>query len=53
MLPPHYREILQLRYLEERPLGEIARQLGRTKGATAMLMARAIEKLRELLNPST
>ncbi|MBI3468858.1 MAG: sigma-70 family RNA polymerase sigma factor [Planctomycetes bacterium] len=49
-LPEHYREVLQLRYLEERPLNEIARQLGRTKGATAMLMARAIEKLRELLS---
>ena len=49
-LPEHYREILQLRYLEERPLGEIARQLSRTKGSTAMIMARAIEKLRELLN---
>ena len=51
-LPEHYREVLQLRFLEERPLNEIARQLGRTKGATAMLMARAIEKLRELLSTS-
>jgi len=51
-LPEHYREVLQLRYLEERPLNEIAQQLGRTKGSTAMLMARAIEKLRELLNPA-
>jgi RNA polymerase sigma-70 factor (ECF subfamily) len=51
VLPEHYREILQLRYLEERPLGEIALRLGRSKGATAMLMARAIEKLRELINP--
>jgi RNA polymerase sigma-70 factor (ECF subfamily) len=48
-LPPHYREILQMRYLDERPLGEIARDLGRTKGAVAMLMARAIEKLRGML----
>jgi len=48
-LPEHYREVLQLRYLEERPLNEIAQQLGRTKGSTAMLMARAIQKLRELL----
>ena len=51
-LPEHYRQVLQLRYLEERPLNEIARELGRTKGATAMLMARAIEKLRELLSVS-
>ena len=51
-LPEHYREVLQLRYLEERPLNEIAQLLGRTKGSTAMLMARAIEKLRDLLNPS-
>jgi RNA polymerase sigma-70 factor (ECF subfamily) len=49
-LPEHYREILQLRYLDEQPLGEIAQKLGRTKGATAMLMARAIEKLREILS---
>ena len=51
-LPDHYREVLQLRYLEERPLNEIARQLGRTKGSTAMLLARAIEKLREIMNQS-
>ena len=50
-LPEHYREVLQLRYLEERPLGEIAELLGRTKGSTAMLMARAIEKMKELLSP--
>jgi RNA polymerase sigma-70 factor (ECF subfamily) len=50
-LPEHYREVLQLRYLDERPLGEIAELLGRTKGSTAMLMARAIEKLKELLSP--
>jgi RNA polymerase sigma-70 factor (ECF subfamily) len=50
-LPKHYREVLQLRYLEERPLNEIAQLLGRTKGSTAMLMARAIEKLKELLSP--
>jgi RNA polymerase sigma-70 factor (ECF subfamily) len=51
-LPEHYREVPQLRYLEERPLNEIAQMLGRTKGSTAMLMARAIEKLKELLVPS-
>jgi RNA polymerase sigma-70 factor (ECF subfamily) len=51
-LPEHYREVLQLRYLEERPLGEIAESLGRSKGATAMLLARAIEKLREALQTS-
>lgn len=50
-LPDHYREILQLRYLEERPLAEIAEQLGRTKGSTAMIMDRAIRKLREILVP--
>ncbi len=50
-LPDHYREVLQLRYLEERPLNEIAEQLGRTKGSTAMLVARAIEKLKQLLTP--
>ena len=49
LLPDHYREVLQLRYLEERPLSEIASQLERSKGATAMMMARAIEKLRETL----
>jgi RNA polymerase sigma-70 factor (ECF subfamily) len=51
-LPEHYREVLQLRYLEERPLNEIAQLLGRTKGSTAMLMARAIEKLKERLSPT-
>lgn len=48
-LPEHYRQILQMRYLDERPLGEIATELGRTKGSVAMLMARAIQKLKETL----
>ncbi len=48
-LPEHYQEVLRLYKLEERPLGEVAEHLGKTKGATCRLLARATEALRESL----
>lgn len=48
-LPKHYRKVLTLYKLEERPLAEVAEALGRTKGATARLIARALQQLRASL----
>lgn len=48
-LPEHYRRVLTLYKLEERALAEVAQDMGRTKGATCRLIARAINELREIL----
>lgn len=48
-LPDDYREVIILRHLERLPFPEIARRMGRTAGAMRMLWARALEKLRGLL----
>lgn len=44
-LPERYRKVLILYKLEERPLAEVAREMGCTKGATARLIARALKQL--------
>jgi len=48
-LPDRYRKVLTLYRLEERPLGQVAAELGCTKGATARLMDRALKQLRTRL----
>lgn len=48
-LPDHYRRVLVLYKLEERSLSEVAARMGRTKGATCRLMARALGELRQHL----
>lgn len=48
-LPENYRTVIELRYFEGLKLEEIARRLGKTKGAVAMLLSRAGEKLRTVL----
>jgi len=48
-LPPHYRTVLQLYRIEERPLAEVAERMNLTKGATCRLIARAVAMLRDRL----
>lgn len=48
-LPEHYQEIIQLRFIEEASLDRIATKLGRSKGAVAMLLTRAIDRLRKVM----
>lgn len=48
-LPEHYRKVITLYELEERPLGEVAEIMDRTKGATCRLLARAKTVLRKHL----
>ncbi|MEM7306844.1 MAG: sigma-70 family RNA polymerase sigma factor [Planctomycetota bacterium] len=45
-LPEAYRAVVQLYDLEQRPIEEVARRLGRSTGAAFMLRSRAIEALR-------
>jgi RNA polymerase sigma-70 factor, ECF subfamily len=46
-LPEAQRQVIELRYVEERSLLEIAAALGRTEGAVKQLQRRALEHLRE------
>jgi len=45
-LPYAQRRVIELRYLEERSLLEIADELGKTEGAVKQLQRRALEQLR-------
>ena len=46
-LPEAQRRVIELRYMEERSLLEIAGTLGKTEGAVKQLQRRALEHLRE------
>ncbi len=48
-LPEDHRRVVTLYRLEERSLSEVAELMGRTKGATCRLLARAVTKLRKLM----
>jgi RNA polymerase sigma-70 factor (ECF subfamily) len=47
-LPERYSQVLTLYKLEERSLAEVAERMGRSKGATCRLIARAIRQLRRM-----
>jgi RNA polymerase sigma-70 factor, ECF subfamily len=49
-LPADQREAVELHHLKGRPLTEVARHMGRSKGAVAALLFRGLRKLRELLH---
>ncbi len=51
-LPADYREVLVLRELEGKSLGEAASVIGRTPDAVQKLWARALVQLRRLTQPS-
>lgn len=48
-LPEDQREAVRLRYVEGRPLAEIATQLGRSREAAAGLLKRGLQTLRTLV----
>ncbi|CAN5284367.1 sigma-70 family RNA polymerase sigma factor [soil metagenome] len=48
-LAPHYREIILLRYREEKSFEAIAEQMQRTPNAVRKLWARAIEQLQKVV----
>ena len=48
-LPETYRRVIRALDLEERPVREVADELGRSPGAVHMLHSRALDRLRDLL----
>jgi RNA polymerase sigma-70 factor (ECF subfamily) len=48
-LPEDYREVVRLRFLEDKSYKEVALAMGRSEGAVHGLITRAKERLRELL----
>jgi RNA polymerase sigma-70 factor (ECF subfamily) len=51
-LPEIQRRVIELRYIEERSLVEVAQELGKTEGAVKQLQRRALENLRAELEAS-
>ena len=45
-LPPDQRRVVEMRFAEEKPIREIAREMGRSEGAIKQLQFRAIQSLR-------
>jgi RNA polymerase sigma-70 factor (ECF subfamily) len=52
-LPEDQRVVVELRYLKECAVGDIAEQVGKTEPAVAGLLRRGLQKLRELLADSS
>ena len=50
-LPASYRRVVRGLDLEEREVGDVAEELGRSRGAVHLLRSRAHGRLRELLGP--
>lgn len=48
-LPEAQRRVIELRYIEQQSLLDVAKKLGRTEGAVKQLQRRALESLREEL----
>lgn len=46
-LPKHYQRVIRLRYLQNRPVAEVARRMKRSEGAIHMLCQRALKQLRK------
>jgi RNA polymerase sigma-70 factor, ECF subfamily len=47
-LPADQRRVIEMRFVEEKQIGEIAKAIGKSAGAVKQLQHRACEKLREL-----
>ena len=47
-LPAKYREVLALRFFEQKQFSEIAKILGKSEGTVKSLLYRGLEKLRKL-----
>ncbi|MCG8406802.1 MAG: sigma-70 family RNA polymerase sigma factor [Phycisphaerales bacterium] len=46
-LPDHYRDVIQMRFLEGLPVAEVAEKLDRSIGSVHMICHRALRQLRE------
>lgn len=52
-LPPDYREVLRLRFLEALPVAEVATRMDRSPGAVHMLCQRGLQTLRQVLGDAS
>ncbi len=48
-MPDEQRQVLQMRYAEGKPTKEIAESIGKSDGATRVLLTRALKKLKNLV----
>ena len=46
-LPEHYREVIRMRFIEGRPVADVAKELDRSIGSIHMICHRALRQLRE------
>ncbi len=46
-LPDHYRDVIRMRFMEGRPVAEVAQAMGRSIGSIHMICHRALRQLRE------
>jgi RNA polymerase sigma-70 factor (ECF subfamily) len=46
-LPEHYRDVLQMRFIEGRPVADVAKTLKRSIGSIHIICHRALKQLRE------
>lgn len=46
-LPEHYREVIRMRFMEGRPVADVAKVLGRSIGSIHMICHRALRQLRQ------
>ncbi len=46
-LPDHYRDVIKMRFIEGRPVAEVAKSLKRSIGSIHMICHRALRQLRE------
>ncbi len=52
-LPDHYRRVIKMYDLEERPLAEVAEAMKRSRGATSIMRHRAIRMLGEIMGTAS
>ena len=52
-LPDHFRRVIRMYDLEERPLAKVAEAMERSRGATSIMRHRAIRMLGEILGTSS
>jgi len=51
-LPEHYRDVIRMRFMEGRPVAEVAEALDKSIGSIHMICHRALRQLRELIEKS-
>ncbi len=52
-LPDHYRRVIEMYDLEERPLADVAEAMERSRGATSIMRHRAIRMLAEIMGTAS